>query len=116
MDIQIAKDATTEDQAKLLMTMPGVDYYAAMVLLSEIGDVHRLQLRRETRQLGRPSASSTSIRRNQLDRTHHQERQQTSSMDSRPMRPIRKTTRPTNATILRKNRTETWTTRKLSSP
>ena len=39
-DIQIAKDATTEDQAKLLMTMPGVDYYAAMVLLSEIGDVH----------------------------------------------------------------------------
>ena len=41
MDIQIAKDATTEDKAKLLMTMPGVDYYAAMVLLSEIGDVHR---------------------------------------------------------------------------
>ena len=41
MDIQIAKDATSEDQAKLLMTMPGVDYYAAMVLLSEIGDVHR---------------------------------------------------------------------------
>ena len=41
MDIQIAKDAMTEDQAKLLMTMPGVDYYAAMVLLSEIGDVHR---------------------------------------------------------------------------
>jgi len=41
MDIQIAKDAVTEDQAKLLMTMPGVDYYAAMVLLSEIGDVKR---------------------------------------------------------------------------
>lgn len=40
-DIQIAKDATTEDQAKLLMTMPGVDYYAAMVLLSEIGGVKR---------------------------------------------------------------------------
>ena len=40
-DIQIAKDATTEEKAKLLMTMPGVDYYAAMVLLSEIGDVHR---------------------------------------------------------------------------
>jgi len=40
-DIQIAKDATNEDQAKLLMSMPGVDYYAAMVLLSEIGDVHR---------------------------------------------------------------------------
>jgi transposase len=40
-DIQIAKDAVTEDQAKLLMTMPGVDYYAAMILLSEIGDVKR---------------------------------------------------------------------------
>ena len=41
MDIQIAKDATSEEKAKLLMTMPGVDYYAAMILLSEIGDVHR---------------------------------------------------------------------------
>ncbi len=41
MDIQVAKDATTEEKAKLLMSMPGVDYYAAMVLLSEIGDVHR---------------------------------------------------------------------------
>ena len=40
-DIQIAKDATTEETAKLLMSMPGVDYYAAMVLLSEIGDVKR---------------------------------------------------------------------------
>jgi len=40
-DIQIAKDATSEEKAKLLMTMPGVDYHAAMVLLSEIGDVHR---------------------------------------------------------------------------
>jgi transposase len=40
-DIQIAKDAVTEDQAKLLMSMPGVDYYAAMILLSEIGDVKR---------------------------------------------------------------------------
>jgi transposase len=41
MDIQIAKDATSEEKARLLMSMPGVDYYAAMVLLSEIGDVHR---------------------------------------------------------------------------
>ena len=40
-DVQIAKDAVNEDQAKLLMTMPGVDYYAAMILLSEIGDVKR---------------------------------------------------------------------------
>jgi transposase len=39
-DVQIAKDAVNEDQAKLLMTMPGVDY-AAMILLSEIGDVKR---------------------------------------------------------------------------
>ena len=40
-DIQIAKDAVNENQAKLLMTMPGIDYYAAMILLSEIGDVKR---------------------------------------------------------------------------
>ncbi len=41
VDIQIAKDAVNENQAKLLMSMPGVDYYAAMILLSEIGDVKR---------------------------------------------------------------------------
>ncbi len=40
-DLQIAKDAVNEEQAKLLMSMPGVDYYAAMILLSEIGDVKR---------------------------------------------------------------------------
>jgi transposase len=40
-DLQIAKDAVNEEQVKLLMSMPGVDYYAAMVLLSEIGDVKR---------------------------------------------------------------------------
>jgi transposase len=40
-DLQIAKDAVNENQAKLLMTMPGVDYSAAMTLLSEIGDVKR---------------------------------------------------------------------------
>jgi len=44
-DIQIAKDAVNEEQAKLLMTMPGVDYYAAMILLSEIGDVKRFTSR-----------------------------------------------------------------------
>ena len=44
-DIQIAKDAVNEEQAKLLMTMPGVDYYAAMILLSEIGDVKRFASR-----------------------------------------------------------------------
>ncbi len=41
VDIQIAKDAVNIEQAKLLMSMPGVDYYAAMILLSEIGDVKR---------------------------------------------------------------------------
>lgn len=40
-DIQIAKDAVNEEQVKLLMTMPGVDYYAATILLSEIGDIKR---------------------------------------------------------------------------
>jgi len=40
-DIQIAKDAVDMEQAKLLMTMPGVDYYSAMLLLAEIGDIKR---------------------------------------------------------------------------
>ena len=41
INIEIAKIACNQDDVKLLMTMPGVDYYAAMIISSEIGDVHR---------------------------------------------------------------------------
>jgi len=41
MNLQIAKIACHEEHVKLLMTMPGVDYYAAMIVSSEIGDVKR---------------------------------------------------------------------------
>jgi len=87
MDIQIAKDATSEEKAKLLMTMPGVDYYAAMVLLSEIGDVHRFSSD-EKLVSWVARASDTPIGRDQLDRAHHPERQQACSLDSWSMRSI----------------------------
>jgi hypothetical protein len=41
VDIQIANEAVNQDQVKLLMSMSGVDYYSAMIILSEIGDVKR---------------------------------------------------------------------------
>lgn len=41
MNLEIAKLAYSEEDVKLLMTMPGVDYYAAMIISSEIGDVKR---------------------------------------------------------------------------
>jgi len=40
-NIEIAKQAKENPQAKLLMTIPGIDYYSAMLLLAEIGDIHR---------------------------------------------------------------------------
>ena len=63
----------------------------------------------ETCELGRLSPSSSSIRRNPLDRPHHKERQQKSPMDPNPMRSIRQTTRPQDERVLREDRTETWT-------
>jgi transposase len=39
--LEIASIAVDQENVKLLMTLPGVDYYAAMVIASEIGDVHR---------------------------------------------------------------------------
>ncbi len=93
LDIQIAKDATSEEKAKLLMTMPGVDYYAAMVLLSEIGDVHRFSsdeklvswvgLAPQTHQSGETNWTGHITRKGS----------QTGPLDSRPMRTIRQTTR-----------------------
>jgi transposase len=41
MNVEIAKLACNQEDVKLLMTMPGVDYYAAMIISSEIGDVKR---------------------------------------------------------------------------
>jgi len=38
-NIEIAKQENP--QAKLLMTIPGIDYYSAMLLLAEIGDINR---------------------------------------------------------------------------
>jgi transposase len=40
-NLEIAFITVDQDNVKLLMTLPGVDYYAAMVIASEIGDVHR---------------------------------------------------------------------------
>ena len=39
--IEIAKTACNQEDIQILMTMPGVDFYSAMVIASEIGDVKR---------------------------------------------------------------------------
>jgi transposase len=38
---QIANEAITKPEVKLLMGFTGIDYYSAMLLASEIGDIHR---------------------------------------------------------------------------
>jgi len=93
-DIQIAKDAVNEEQAKLLMTMPGVDYYAAMILLSEIGDVKRFA---SPEKLASWVGLAPQVHQSgETQWTGHiaKKRIQESTMDSNPMRPIRRITRP----------------------
>jgi transposase len=41
INLEIASIAVDQENVKLLMTLPGVDYYAAMVIANEIGDVTR---------------------------------------------------------------------------
>lgn len=38
---EISKEATDDEGAKLLMTIPGVSFYSALLIVSEIGDVNR---------------------------------------------------------------------------
>jgi len=39
--VEIAKTACNEEDIRILITMPGIDFYSAMVIASEIGDVKR---------------------------------------------------------------------------
>ncbi len=41
MDIRLAEVAGNYKEIHLLMSIPGVDYYSAMVIFTEVGDVHR---------------------------------------------------------------------------
>ncbi|MEM3693031.1 MAG: IS110 family transposase [Candidatus Bathyarchaeia archaeon] len=41
VDKEIASIALEEDAVRLLMTMPGIDFYSAILILAEIGDIHR---------------------------------------------------------------------------
>ena len=38
---EIASIAVDEEQVRLLMTLPGIDHYGAVLILAEIGDVRR---------------------------------------------------------------------------
>lgn len=40
-DLRIALEAADSEDVRLLMTIPGVDYYTALLILTEIGDIHR---------------------------------------------------------------------------
>jgi transposase len=39
--LQIAKTACNEGDTRILTTMPGIDFYSAMIIASEIGDIKR---------------------------------------------------------------------------
>lgn len=41
VELRIAEESVESDDVKLLMTIPGVDYYTAMLFVSEIGDIER---------------------------------------------------------------------------
>ena len=41
ISLKIKEIAKENEDAKLLMTIPGINYYSAMLILAEIGDVKR---------------------------------------------------------------------------
>ena len=41
MDMRLAEIAEKYEETRLLMSIPGIDYYSALVILSEIGDIYR---------------------------------------------------------------------------
>jgi len=45
--VQMAKIAHDRKEIKLLMTIPGIDYYSALVIISEIGDIRRFDSKKK---------------------------------------------------------------------
>lgn len=45
LDAEIARTASDDENAKLLMSIPGIDYYLAMAIVAEVGDVSRFKSR-----------------------------------------------------------------------
>jgi transposase len=43
LDKELARQAWQDEQVKLLLTLPGVDYHVAMTLLAALGDISRFQ-------------------------------------------------------------------------
>ena len=44
---ELAQLAVDREDVRLLMTIPGVDYYTAVAIVAEIGDIHRFPTKRE---------------------------------------------------------------------
>ncbi|MCX6660976.1 MAG: IS110 family transposase [Euryarchaeota archaeon] len=55
-------------QAMLLTSIPGISYYGAMIILTEIGEIHRFPPSKETLQLRRTRPTDHPIRRSCLPR------------------------------------------------
>lgn len=45
LDAEIARTAGGDESAKLLMSIPGIDYYLAMAIVAEVGDITRFATR-----------------------------------------------------------------------
>ena len=61
MESKIRIDASNNESVKLLMSMTGIDYFSAMMLSSEIGDINRISLARKACIMGWIMSISTSI-------------------------------------------------------
>jgi transposase len=74
-------------QAMLLTSIPGISYYGAMIILTEIGEIHRFPPSKETLQLRRTRPTNHPIRKSCLPRTNPERMQSESQMDPGPMHP-----------------------------
>jgi transposase len=95
--------------AMLLTSIPGVSYYSAMIILTELGDIHRFPPSKEALQLRRTRPTNHPIRKSCLPRTNPERMQSESQMDPRPVRPYTYPTLPEqldNQTVLSRRKQE----------
>jgi len=87
----ISHEALSDENARLLMTIPGISYYSALLIVSEIGDITRFPssaLLREPGLVCRPRPIYPFIGRRDLPREDNQDRLLLPEVGPQPVRPL----------------------------
>ena len=86
IEAEIDLQAAVNENAKLLMSMTGIETFAAMLLVSEIGDITRFKTRRQAGLMDRDVPAGLPVRQRDAPRPHEKGVKPEGKLDNDPGR------------------------------